>query len=493
MRELRYAERYRCTVLQVVREAIREMSESRIQPLINRGYRAIRAKYSGQVFAGRGLRLAAARLQPRPADLLATDATDVGRGFGHAGQRCAEDLLSGALVCVLLLLPQSVFGQFEMPDPRQMAGIPRPVDDLPNGTISVRLIRGQLSNNIANHPVELHAAGVGEIGTAMTDANGRAQFSGITAGTPVHAVATVDGERLESQEFPAPARGGIRLMLVATPQEGRTGNRDALPPASAPGAVYLAGNTRFVFELVDEALQVYYLLDVVNNASAPMNSQQPLIFDMPSGAQSTTILEGSSPQATARGSRVTVTGPFQPGRTSVQVAYQFPYSGGEVTLSQSLPVRLEQLAVVARKVGDVEIRSQQLSTRQETTVEGQTYITAGGPPIAAGGTISLELTGLPHHGTRPRNFALALVVAIIGIGVWATVATGSHDAAAARRSQLHARREQLFGQLVRLEEQRRAGRVEQPRYTSRRGDLIARLERVYGELDREGGDEGLAA
>src|SRR5262245_50368899 len=59
-----------------------------------------------------------------------------------------------ALTCLFAAAP--VLAQFQMPDPKQMSGIPRPVDDLPSGSVSVRLIRGELSNNIANHPVELH-------------------------------------------------------------------------------------------------------------------------------------------------------------------------------------------------------------------------------------------------------------------------------------------------------------------------------------------------
>ena len=64
---------------------------------------------------------------------------------GHIG------VLASCVLCVLgVLCGCSVLrAQFQMPDPKQMAGIPRPVDDLPNGTVSVRLIRGQLSNNIA--------------------------------------------------------------------------------------------------------------------------------------------------------------------------------------------------------------------------------------------------------------------------------------------------------------------------------------------------------
>ena len=46
----------------------------------------------------------------------------------------------------LLLLPFFALrsAQFQMPDPKQMSGIPRPVTDLPAGHVSVRLIRGQL-------------------------------------------------------------------------------------------------------------------------------------------------------------------------------------------------------------------------------------------------------------------------------------------------------------------------------------------------------------
>ena len=43
--------------------------------------------------------------------------------------------------------------QFQMPDPKQMSGIPRPVTDLPDHAISVRLIRGALSNNITGHQI----------------------------------------------------------------------------------------------------------------------------------------------------------------------------------------------------------------------------------------------------------------------------------------------------------------------------------------------------
>ena len=127
--------------------------------------------------------------------------------------------ITSVILCAVGILGgwTDVKAQAAMPDARQMSGIPRPVDDLPGGTVSVRLVRGDLSNNIVNHPVELHVGG--KVTVVATDENGRAQFGGLTPGAPLKAVAVVDGERLESQEFAAPAGGGIRMLLVAVDKE----------------------------------------------------------------------------------------------------------------------------------------------------------------------------------------------------------------------------------------------------------------------------------
>ena len=134
-----------------------------------------------------------------------------------------------ATTTLVAVLTPVLGAQFQMPDPRQMSGIPRPVDDLPARSVSVRLIRGDLSNNIANHPVDLEVNG--KVQTVKTDEAGRAQFDGLPPGATLKAVAVVDGERLESQEFPAPAQGGIRLMLVATDKDKES---KAAAEASAP-------------------------------------------------------------------------------------------------------------------------------------------------------------------------------------------------------------------------------------------------------------------
>ena len=108
-----------------------------------------------------------------------------------------------------------VQAQFEMPDPKEMSGIPLPSRDLADGTISVRLILGVLANNIIDHSIDLRVNE--EIRTAKTNENGRAQFTEVTPGMLVSVSATVDGEQLVSQAFEMPGVGGVRVMLVATP------------------------------------------------------------------------------------------------------------------------------------------------------------------------------------------------------------------------------------------------------------------------------------
>jgi hypothetical protein len=390
-------------------------------------------------------------------------------------------------LCVLGVLDRPVLAQFQMPDPRQMAGIPRPVDDLPAGSVSVRLIRGQLSNNIANHPVELHVGD--KVITVKTDDAGRAQFDKLTPGANVTAVAVVDGERLESQTFPAPAQGGIRLMLVAT--DKAAAQREAAPAVA--GQVALGGETRIVFEPGDEVVDVYYLLDIVNSSSAPVVPPTPFQFDMPAGAQGTTLMDGSSPLAKTSGAHVTLNGPFPPGRTSVQVACQLPVSSGTLEVIQAFPAPLERLMVLVKKVGDTKLASGQLEQQREIPNEGQIIIAAMGKGMAAGQPFTLTLDDLPHHSQAPRLITLSIAGLILAGGIWAAGRSADPAVLEGERRRLIARREKLLGELVRLENDHRNGRGDRAKYASRREELVASLEHVYSALDDPDGPVDVAA
>src|SRR5688572_13324156 len=78
---------------------------------------------------------------------------------------------------LIVLAVSGANGQVNMPDPSAIAGQPLPAPELPNATVSVRVVRERMGNNVAGQEVTLN------VGTsprrAKTDAQGRAQFDGI--------------------------------------------------------------------------------------------------------------------------------------------------------------------------------------------------------------------------------------------------------------------------------------------------------------------------
>ena len=326
-----------------------------------------------------------------------------------------------------------------MPSARMMSGIPMPMGDLPDGTVSVRVVRDEVSNVLPGQQVELLVDGASR--TAKTDDDGRGQFSGVVSGSNVKAVVTVDGERIESQAFTMPEKGGVRLLLAAS---GIGASARPGVPAVA-GTVVFGGESRIVIEFDDDTMSVFYLLDVVNNGTAPVNPARPLAFDLPPDAADATVLQGSSPQVSVKGTRVSLAGPFGPGRTSAQIAFDLTSDSADRTIVQRFPAAIDMVSVAVQKAGAVQMKSAQVPQQQEVPADGKTYIVGNGPSLPAGSPLTIDLTGLPHHETWPRNAALVLAVLILCAGAWAALG-GSRHGADARRRDLEARRERLFAE-----------------------------------------------
>jgi hypothetical protein len=227
-------------------------------------------------------------------------------------------------------------------------------------------------------------------------------------------------------------------------------------------------------------------LEIVNKASAPVNPTTLFTFDMPTGTTGTALLQGSSPLASVTGTHVLVRGPFPPGSTLVQVGGELPVSSGSLDISQRFPTAVEQFSLIVQKVGDMKVVSPQLTMQQDMTAQGETFIAGSGGPVASGQPLAFTLTGLPHHSAVPRWSALALAIGVILIGgVAAMRGTTDTEARASEQKRLVARREKLFGDLVRLEREHRQGKGDERRYPSRREELVSALEHVYGALDSD--------
>lgn len=385
-----------------------------------------------------------------------------------------------------------------MPDPSLIHGKALPAGDLQTGTITVRLVRESIGNNIVGRRVTITTGSVTK--TATTDEQGRAEFKGLPAGAEGKAEADVDGEHLVSDPLVVPRSGGLRVILVAgLAKAAERRKQEEAAAAAAPavrGAVIIGANSRILFEYPDDLMRVFYMLDIVNNARTRVDIGGPLIIDLPTGAAGASPLEGSSPQAIISGARITVTGPFASGVTPVQLGFQLPFNTANLTVEQKWPAPLEQVTVASQKLGSLAISSPQFTSVGDVKAEdGNTFILGSGGALPAGGTLAIQISGLPVHGSTPRNVALGLAILIGLLGIWLARpgASGSRES----RKGLMAKRDALLGELARIERRIRAGGNESAKDAARKQRIVVELEQIYGELDeaspRGGGGEGLAA
>ncbi len=400
--------------------------------------------------------------------------------------------VAATALCVVALLTGAggLSAQAQLPDLRQMSGQPLPSAELPNGTIVVRVVRQAVTNNIPSQAVQLREGTRVRMG--QTDASGRATFADLAPGSTWTAVTIVDGEELSSQPITVPQSGGIRVLLAAglgagTAAPGGPSAPSAPAVAPVPGDVALGGQTRFVIELGDQAIEVYGLLELTNGQSTPVMPAKPVILDPPPTAEAISVLDGSSPQAKVQGKQIVINGPFAPGVTSVQTAYRLPYSGSTLHFQQVLPLALAQSTVIVRKLDGLGLSLPNQTGQRDVPLEQRLYLVTNAGGVAAGSPLDVTLTGLPHRPVWPRYTALSLAALMILIAAWVSVRGPGRALDEEEAQQWRARRKTLFDQLVALEKRRPADVDADPAWIARRRQLLGEIE----ELDEALADHAL--
>lgn len=119
-----------------------------------------------------------------------------------------------------------------MPNPREMSGMARPESNDDPRSLTIRVVRGQMSNNVPDHPVHLVAfASDGSVTrmTQRTDAGGRVQFKDLdTRKVAYYAMSVLPrqlgertvGDRLRSSIIMMPPQVGLRLLLAGELPDG---------------------------------------------------------------------------------------------------------------------------------------------------------------------------------------------------------------------------------------------------------------------------------
>jgi hypothetical protein len=404
------------------------------------------------------------------------------------------------LLCLLgvLVSGASDAGAQDMPAPEMVHGKALAQSNLPDGTVTVRIARESIGNWLSGQTVRVQVDG--RTVSARTDDQGRAEFRSLTRDAELRAEATVDGEALVSEPFRVPSSGGLRVILIAgiaqAAERRKAEEAAALAAPPVKGVISLGGDTRIVAEFQNDALFVFYQLDIVNTARAPVDIGGPFELTLPQRAAGASLLEGAPKTASIDGRYVEVQGPFAPGITTVNVQFQLRYSGPELTIEQQFPVAVQQLPFFIERLGNLTVTSPQMRPDGERAGANGSAFAAltSSSSLPAGATVSLELKNLPAQSRVAAYISVGLALLTIAIGVWLSVG--------ARRTDLHAtlisRRDALLSRLEELEIKRRNGKMADERYLSRRQRLIADLEDTYHEIDlaggrSQGGDEGVAA
>jgi hypothetical protein len=389
---------------------------------------------------------------------------------------------AGAALAAWVMAAGIASGQ--LPDPALMNGKALSAPELPAGTVTVRIFREAIGNGVAGQMVTVTSGG--RSWTAKTDESGRAEFKDLPRAGQGRAEATVDGEHLVSDPFAVPASGGLRVALVAglarAAERRKQAEAEALAAPPVRGVVSIGGNTRIIAEFQGDALRFFYQLDIVNSNRSRVDLGGPFVLDLPREAGGAEIREGSPKTASLNGTRLTVTGPFNPGTTTVNLAFQLQYSGSRYTFTQVWPVAVSDWFVGIERVNDIVVSSPQMQqTEERTTEEGSNFIVSGGPPMPAGSAFTLTLSNLPAQSRVAPTVAVAIALLILGAGAWLAfrITATTPDSQAA----LEKRRDAALGKLEDLERARRSGSMADERYLPRRERLLNDLEHIYGQLD----------
>ena len=383
----------------------------------------------------------------------------------------------------------------DMPNPEMVHGKALPERNLPDGTVTVRIARESIGNWLPGQTVRVQVNGRDV--TARTDDQGRAQFSTLPRDADLRAEATVDGEALVSDPFRVPSSGGLRVILIAgIAQAAERRKAQAAAELAAPpvkGVVSLGGDTRIIAEFENDALFVFYQLDIINTARAPVDIGGPFELTLPQRAAGSSLMEGSPKTASIDGRYLEVQGPFPPGTTTVNVQFQLRYPGPHLIVEQQFPVAVQQLPFFIERLGNLTATSPQMRPDGERSGNnGAVFAALTSSSLPANSTVSIELNNLPAQSRLAGWVAVGLALGVIGLGVWLSV-TRRTDL----RSVLVSRRDALLSKLEELELKRRSGKMADERYLTRRQRLMLELEDVYHEIDlaggRQGGDEGVAA
>ena len=252
----------------------------------------------------------------------------------------------------------------------------------------------------------------------------------------------------------------------------------------------LGEDSRFVFEMGEDGLTVFYVLQILNGASSPVQPAKPVVFELPATARGAAAARRLVAAGEGRGAPPGDCRTVRAGRHAGAGRLHDPVRRREHDDRAAAAVRADargrgraegrrdatELAADARAADDAGQR-QPLHRRPRRRGRGRNQCCA------------FAFTGMPHHRTWPRNVALG---ARAPDSRRRRVVRRPRPAARAPRDEDRARASSKHGATacstsspLSRASQREGDRRSRSSYAARRRELVTALEQVYAALDDE--------
>jgi len=359
-----------------------------------------------------------------------------------------------------------------------------PAKDLKPGEVRVRVLRGKARAPLAGALVfvdgqrpsgELRTGADGSL-LLTVPASAASQPASQPASAPASQPAAArgpisvtvrhDGFSYRSAPVELPAEGGLTLTFPVYDRSKDTSR------------LVIGQGSQLIFQISEGSLAVTLDLQLTNRGDTLFDpGSAGLAIPLPARATEVVIPDALKPilKHQSEQHRLLITKPLPPGLTPLRFAVELPYRGGEVEYRQQLPLALEpSLAGVINGPG-VELQGpaiDHLEPPPEGEKDGQprprVYVLA---KAAAGASLELTLSGLPHRDERASLVAIALAAVLLLWGVAAAV-VGPR-----RARERQTRREALLQQLVQLARSKHRGE----QVTQKRKELLQELRQQWEE------------
>lgn len=352
-----------------------------------------------------------------------------------------------------------------------------PADDLPAGTVVVRVVDAQ-GEPVPDARVEVGMLQQGQRDRKVgkTNAQGEVRWDHLPSGADraCRIVVTNGPARFPAEPFAMDGPTGFRVTVT---RWGVTESTDAL--------LLFIMRTFLEFAEEGDRLKVTQHLQLMNVGTEAIAPDGGIPIPVPAGMKAFRTEQGMGDQRVVEhDGKLVIEGSLPPGEVQLAYGFDLDLSGSEFTYEQRIPFRLVLAEVYAEKAPGMTVRVQGMEDPSEVELEGRTFLTsriARRPQSPSFPKLRIQLGSLPGPGPG-RWIALGLGVIVMGLGLAAFLVGG--DRREAERAALGAEKERLLGEAVRIEEQRAKGKLDETLYERVRERNLTRLAEVLRLEDR---------